>query len=312
MEHIWNEKYRPKKVDDCILPDRLKVIFQKFVDEKTIPNLMLTGGPGTGKTTVALAMCKEIGLNYLFINSSEERGIDTLRVKIKGYASTVSLDGNKKVIILDEADYITPEAQAALRGAMEEFSSNCSFILTCNFKSKLIEAIHSRCSVIDFSLKNGEKARIASLFYRKLGSILSAEGVDFESKSLAKFVERYFPDFRRTINELQRFSKFGKIDSGLLPQISGTRLFDDLIGFLREKNFNSMRKWVAENKDVDPSILYRQLYDGSPDFVKPESIPQMVIILAKYQYQSAFVADQEINTVAMLTEIMVDVDFNNV
>ena len=312
MEHIWNEKYRPKKVDDCILPDRLKVIFQKFVDEKTIPNLMLTGGPGTGKTTVALAMCKEIGLNYLFINSSEERGIDTLRVKIKGYASTVSLDGNKKVIILDEADYITPEAQAALRGAMEEFSSNCSFILTCNFKSKLIEAIHSRCSVIDFSLKNGEKARIASLFYRKLGSILSAEGVDFESKSLAKFVERYFPDFRRTINELQRFSKFGKIDSGLLPQISGTRLFDDLIGFLREKNFNSMRKWVAENKDVDPSILYRQLYDGSPDFVKPESIPQMIIILAKYQYQSAFVADQEINTVAMLTEIMVDVDFKNV
>jgi len=305
-EYLWVEKYRPQTVNDCILPDRLKAVFQEYVNTKNVPNLMLTGTAGVGKTTVAVAMCEEIGLDYLFINSSEERGIDTLRTKIKGYASTISFAGTRKVIILDEADYITPEAQAGLRGAIEEFSSNCTFIFTCNFKSRLIDALHSRCSVIDFSLQNSEKPKMAALFFKRLCEILKNEKVEFDKNVIVKIVEKYFPDYRRTLNELQRYASRGMIDAGILAQVVDVKNISDLIKHLKEKNFAEMRKWVVVNSDIDPARVYRKIYDGLYEYLKPESIPQAVVILAKYQYQSAFVPDQEINLVACLTEIMVD------
>lgn len=305
-EFLWVEKYRPQKVADCILPDRLKNVFQEYVNNKTIPNLMLTGTAGVGKTTAAIAMCEEIGLDYIFINSSEERGIDTLRTKIRGYASTMSFGGSQKVIILDEADYITPEAQAALRGAIEEFSSNCSFIFTCNFKSKLIDAIHSRCSVIDFTLVNGEKPKMAAQFFKRLCDILTKENVTFDKAVVVKIVEKFFPDYRRTLNELQRYSSSGNIDLSVLSQVSDIKNMTELIKYLKEKNFGEMRKWVVTNSDIDTARIYRKIYDGLYEYMKPESIPQAVVIIAKYQYQSAFVPDQEINLVACLTEIMVD------
>ena len=241
-EFLWCEKFRPKKVSDCILPDRIKKVFQEYVNTKNIPNLMLTGTAGVGKTTVALAMCEEIGLNYLFINSSDERGIDTLRTKIRNYASTVSLVGGRKVIILDEADYITPEAQAALRGAIEEFSANCTFILTCNFKSRLIEAIHSRCSVIDFALQADEKPRMAAAFFNRIAEILVSEGIQFEKNVLVEITKKYFPDYRRTLNELQRYSTSGQIDAGVLAQVTSVRNIQDLVKYLKDKNFAEMRK----------------------------------------------------------------------
>jgi DNA polymerase III delta prime subunit len=305
-EYLWVEKYRPQTVNDCILPDRLKAVFQEYVNAKNVPNLMLTGTAGVGKTTVAVAMCQDIGLDYLFINSSEERGIDTLRTKIKGYASTISFSGTRKVIILDEADYITPEAQAGLRGAIEEFSSNCTFIFTCNFKSRLIDALHSRCSVIDFSLQNSEKPKMAALFFKRLCEILKNENVEFDKNVIVKIVEKYFPDYRRTLNELQRYSSRGIIDAGILAQVVDVKNISDLIKHLKEKNFTEMRKWVVVNSDIDPARVYRKIYDGLYEYLKPESVPQAVVILAKYQYQSAFVPDQEINLVACLTEIMVD------
>ena len=305
-EYLYVEKYRPHKIEDCILPDRLKKVFQEYVTQGDIPNLMLTGTAGCGKTTVAKAMCEEIGLNHLFINSSDERGIDTLRTKIKGYASTVSLTGGRKVIILDEADYLTPEAQAGLRGAIEEFSENCSFIFTCNFKARLIDALHSRCSVIDFALKGDEKSKMAMQMFKRISNILSQEGIEYDKQVLAKIVERYFPDYRRTLNELQRYSTSGNIDAGVLGQINDVRKLDELIRTLKEKDFGSMRKWVVNNSDVDPARVFRNIYDGLSDYLKPESVPAAVITLAKYQYQSAFVADQEINLVACLTELMVE------
>lgn len=308
-EFLFSQKYRPKRVADCILPDRLKTVFQEFVDTKSIPNLMLTGTAGVGKTSVAVAMCEELGINYLFINSSEERGIDTLRVKIRGYASTVALAGGRKVIILDEADYITPEAQAALRGSMEEFSSNCTFIFTCNFKARLIEALHSRCSVVDFSLNADERPKMALAFFKRVCEILEKEKIQFDKAVLIKLVEKFFPDFRRTLNELQRYSKNGKIDASVLAQIVDVKNIGDLVKSLKEKNFREMRKWVVLNSDIDPAKIFRKLYDGMYDYMKPESIPQAVVIISRYQYQAAFVADQEINTVAMLTELMVDVEF---
>lgn len=305
-EFLWTEKYRPKTVSECILPERLKKVFQEYVNSKTIPNLMLTGTAGVGKTTVAIAMCEEIGINYLFINSSEERGIDTLRTKIKNYASTVSLVGGRKVIILDEADYITPEAQAGLRGAIEEFSANCTFIFTCNFKSRLIDALHSRCSVIDFTLVNGERPKMAALFFKRLGEILTTENIQYDKQVLIKIVEKFFPDYRRTLNELQRYAGSGSIDAGMIAQITDVKNLSDLIKNLKEKNFGGMRKWVVVNSDIDPARIFRKIYDGLYEYMKPESIPQAVVIIARYQYQSAFVADQEINLVACLTEIMVD------
>lgn len=308
-DFLFVEKYRPRKVSECILPDRIKNIFQNYVDTKSIPNLMMTGSAGVGKTTVAIAMCEEIGINYLFINSSDERGIDTLRTKIKNYASTISLTGGRKVIILDEADYLTPEAQAGLRGAIEEFSTNCTFIFTCNFKSRLIDALHSRCSVIDFSLKNEEKPKMASCFFKRLEAILNKENVQYDKSALAKIVEKFFPDYRRTLNELQRYAVSGSIDAGIINQVSDIRKISELIKNLKDKNFSEMRKWVVINSDIEPTRVYRKIYDSLYDYLKPNSIPQAVVILAKYQYQSAFVADQEINLVACLTEIMVDVEF---
>jgi DNA polymerase III delta prime subunit len=305
-EYLYVEKYRPHKIEDCILPDRLKKVFQEYVTEGNIPNLMLTGSAGCGKTTVAKAMCEEIGCNFLFINSSDERGIDTLRTKIKGYASTVSLTGGRKVIILDEADYLTPEAQAGLRGAIEEFSENCSFIFTCNFKARLIDALHSRCSVVDFALKGDEKAKMAAQMFKRLANILTQESITYDKDVLGKIVQRYFPDYRRTLNELQRYSTSGNIDAGVLSQVESVRKLDDLIKALKDKDFSTMRKWVVNNSDIDQSRIFRSIYDNLCVYLKAESVPMAVVTLAKYQYQSAFVADQELNLVACLTEIMVE------
>lgn len=308
-DFLWSQKYRPKKISECILPERLKSVFQEFVSSGNIPNLMLTGTAGVGKTSVALAMCEELGLDYIFINSSQERGIDTLRNKIIGYASTVSFGGKRKVIILDEADYITPEAQAGLRGAIEEFSINCTFIFTCNFKARLIEAIHSRCSVIDFALHGEERSRMALDFYNRLSEILRLENVQYDKAALIEIIKKFFPDYRRTLNEIQRFSRNGSIDAGVIAQISLVKSIEDLVKHLKDKNFSEMRKWVVLNSDIDVVRLFRKVYDCLYDYMKPETIPQAVIILAKYQYQSAFVADQEINFVACLTELMVDCEF---
>jgi DNA polymerase III delta prime subunit len=308
-EVLWFERYRPKTVKDCVLPDRLKSVFQSYVDKGEIPSLILTGPAGVGKTTVAKAMCEEIGCNYLFINSSEERGIDTLRTKIIGYASTISLTGGRKVIILDEADYLTNEAQAALRSTIENFADNCSFILTCNFKAKLMDALHSRSAVIDFALKTTEKPKMASQLYKRLEFILAQEGVKYDDKVLVKIVEKFFPDYRRTINELQRFSSTGNIDAGALAQVESVTKFGELVKSLKEKDFTKMRKWVVANSDIDASQIFRAIYDGVSQFLKPETIPAVIVVLAKYQYQAAFVADQELNLVACLTEIMVEGEF---
>ena len=305
-EYLYVEKYRPHKIEDCILPDRLKKVFQEYVTEGNIPNLMLTGTAGCGKTTVAKAMCEEIGCNFLFINSSDERGIDMLRTKIKGYASTVSLTGGRKVIILDEADYLTPEAQAGLRGAIEEFSENCSFIFTCNFKARLIDALHSRCSVIDFALKGDEKAKMAAQMFKRLSNILTEESITYDKDVLGKIVQRYFPDYRRTLNELQRYSTSGNIDAGVLSQVESVRKLDDLIKALKDKDFSTMRKWVVNNSDIDQNRIFRTIYDNLCVYLKAESVPMAVVTLAKYQYQAAFVADQELNLVACLTELMVE------
>ncbi len=306
---LWVEKYRPSTINDCILPDRLKKPFQEYVNNKEIPNLMLTGTAGVGKTTVARAMCDEIGINHLYINASENRGIDVLRTTIRNYASTVSLTGGKKVIILDEADYMTPDAQAAMRGAIEEFAANCTFIFTCNFKSKLIEAIHSRCSVIDFALRNDEKAKMASQLMKRMENILTQESVTYDKTVLAKIIEKYFPDYRRTLNELQRYSSSGSLDAGIVAQLSDVRKIGDLVKHLKDKNFGEMRKWCVANSDIEPARIYRKIYDGLYEYMKPHSIPQAVVTIGKYQYQAAFVADQEINLVACLTELMVECEY---
>lgn len=308
-EFLWVEKYRPKTVSDTVLPNRIKDVFQQYVDSKEIPNLLLTGSAGVGKTTAALAMCEEIGLNYLMINSSEERGIDTLRTKIVGFASTVSLTGGHKVIILDEADGLTPDAQTALRGTIEKFSNNCTFILTCNFKARLIDAIHSRCTTIDFTLRRDEKPKMASLFFKRVSEILEQEGIKYDKNAIINLIQKYFPDYRRILNELQRFSGSGIITADILSQISDIRGLDDLIKHLKDKNFTEMRKWVVLNSDIDSSHIYRKIYDALYKFLKPESIPQAVVTLAEYQYKAAFVADQEINLVACLTEMMVNCEF---
>jgi len=287
----------------------LKKPFQEYVNNKEIPNLMLTGTAGVGKTTVARAMCDEIGINHLYINASENRGIDVLRTTIRNYASTVSLTGGKKVIILDEADYMTPDAQAAMRGAIEEFAANCTFIFTCNFKSKLIDAIHSRCSVIDFALRNDEKAKMASQLMKRMEYILTQENVTYDKAVLAKIIEKYFPDYRRTLNELQRYSSSGSLDAGIVAQLSDVRKIGDLVKHLKDKNFSEMRKWCVANSDIEPARIYRKIYDGLYEYMKPHSIPQAVVTIGKYQYQSAFVADQEINLVACLTELMVECEY---
>ena len=310
MEHLlWTEKYRPKSIDDCILPERLKKPFQEYVNQSNIPNLLLSGGAGVGKTTVAKAMCEEIGCDVMVINGSDEgRLIDTFRTKIKNFASSMSLAGGRKVIIIDEADYCNAESvQPALRNFIEEFAGNCSFIFTCNYKNKLIDPLHSRCAVIDFALKNGEKAQMASAFMKRIQSVLQSENVDYDDKVVAELIKKHFPDFRRVINELQRYSQLGKIDTGILSQISDVTI-NDIIKYIKEKDFGAIRKWVASN-DIDATAFYRKLYDNLYEVLKPQSIPQAVLILADYQYKGAFVADQEINTVACLTELMVGCEF---
>ena len=309
MEHLlWTEKYRPRTIEDCILPERLKKPFQEYVNQKQIPNLLLTGGAGVGQTTVAKAMCNETGCDFMVINGSDESGIDTFRTKIKNYASSMSLTGGRKVIIIDEADYLNPNStQPALRNAIEEFAGNCSFIFTCNYKNRIIEPLHSRCAVIDFGLKNGEKAKMASAFFKRIQSVLQSESVEYEDKVIAELIKKHFPDFRRIINELQRYSQFGKIDTGILAQI-GDITIDEIVKFIRNKDFTAIRKWVATH-EIDSNTLYRKIYDAMYDVMKPQSIPQAVLILADYQYKAAFVADQEINTVACLTEIVVNCEF---
>lgn len=308
-DFLWVAKYRPATVDACILPDRLKRPFQEYVDNKSIPNLILTGTPGVGKTTIAKAMCEEIGLDYIVINSSDERGIDVLRTKIKSFATTASFLGTKKVVILDEADGITPDAQNALKAVMEDVVQNCTFILTCNHKSKLIEPIHSRCAIIEFRLNKDEKPRMAAMFFKRLKEILKTEGVEYDEDIIIHLVQKYFPDYRRTLSELQHLSSFGKIDSNLIKSLSSTANIDELGQILKEKDYSKMRKWVVDNSDVDSTQIYRKIYDNLSTILEPNSIPQAVIILSKYQYQAAFVADQEINLVACLTEIMVESTF---
>ena len=310
MEHLlWTEKYRPKKIEDCILPERLKKPFQEYVNQSNIPNLLLAGGAGVGKTTVAKAMCEEIGCDYMVINGSDESGIDTFRTKIKNYASSMSLSGGRKVIIIDEADYLNPNStQPALRNAIEEFAINCSFIFTCNYKTRIIEPLHSRCAVIDFGLKNDEKASMASQFFKRLQSVLQTEKVEYDDKVIAELVKKHFPDFRRVLNELQRYSQFGKIDIGILAQIGNIQL-QEIVKHIKAKDFGAIRKWVATS-DLDSNSVFRQIYDSLYDFMKPHSIPQAVLIIADYQYKNAFVADTEINLVACLTELMANCEYN--
>ena len=309
MEHVlWVEKYRPSKVEDCILPDAIKSTFQEYVTRKEIPNLLLSGTAGVGKTTIAKALCEEVGCDYIIINGSDESGIDVLRNKIKNYASSVSLMGGRKVVILDEADYLNPNStQPALRGAIEEFSSNCSFIFTCNFKNRIIDPIHSRCTVVDFKL-NGQKAKMAAAFFKRVEWILEQEGVEYDKEVVAAVITKHFPDNRRILNELQRYSVSGRIDKGILSSVADIQL-NDLVRSLSTKDFSSARKWVANNLDNDPTRIFRNLYDNLQETLKPNSVPQLVLILAKYQYQTAFVADPEINLIACLTEIMVDCEF---
>jgi len=305
---LWTEKYRPKTVEDCILPDVIKTTFQEYVKSGHIPNLLLSGSAGVGKTTIAKALCNEVGCDFIVINGSDESGIDVLRNKIKNYASSVSLSGGRKVIIIDEADYLNPNStQPALRGAIEEFASNCSFIFTCNYKNRIIEPIHSRCAVIEFKIQNGQKAKMASAFFKRVEWILGEEKITYDREVIAALITKHFPDNRRILNELQRYSASGTIDNGILSNIADINLAE-LIKTIKDKDFTSMRKWVTQNLDNDPVRIYRKIYDSLYENLKPNSIPNAVMILAKYQYQSAFVADQEINLVACLTEFMVELE----
>jgi len=312
IEHfVWVEKYRPKTIDECIIPEDLKSTFKEFIAFGQIPHFLLCGSPGSGKTTCARALCNEIGADVLFVNCSEDSGIDVLRTKIRNFASTVSLTDAKKVVILDEADYANANSlQPALRAAIEEFSNNCRFILTCNFKNRIIEPLHSRCAVIEFKIDNKDKPKIASQFFKRVIGILKVESVEFEPQVVAEIVNRHFPDFRRVLNELQRYSVSGKIDSGILVNL-GDESFKNLVKHLKSKNFTEARKWVGQNSDIETSSLFRSLYDKSIDYLEQSSVPQLILLLADYQHRAAFVADHEINTMACLVEIMSSCTFKD-
>ena len=300
---LWVEKYRPTKIADCILPESIKKTFVEFIGQKEIPNLLLSGGSGVGKTTVARALCDELQADYILINGSEESGIDVLRNKIKQFASTVSLQSGSKVVILDEADYLNPQStQPALRGFIEEFHNNCRFIFTCNFKNRIIEPLHSRCSVIEFKI-NGNKIMLAELFMERVQHILKSEDIGFDKPVVAELIMKHFPDWRRVLNELQRYSVSGTIDTGILVNIAEVNL-TELMTHLKKKEFTKVRKWVVDNIDNDPVKVFRRIYEKLYEYMKPESIPNAVIVLGEYQYKSAFVADQEVNLLACLTEIM--------
>jgi len=308
--NVWFEKYRPKTIDECVLPDRIKDIFKRFVsDGELTQHLLLAGPAGCGKTTVARALCKELNADLLFINASLDRNIDTLRTKISGFASSVSLGGKSKVVILDEADYSNSQSfQPALRAFMEEFSSNCKFILTCNYKNKLIQPIHSRCSVIEFNYTEDEDIKMMAGFFMAIRKILDTEKVKYDAKVLAEFVKKFYPDFRRSINELQRYSVNGVIDTGILATIGDVQIAD-LIGFLKEKKFNDMRQWISQNSDLDTAAILRSLYDSLYDSMEKKSIPQAILIINEAQKSAAFVADPEINLVACCIEIMMSCEF---
>jgi DNA polymerase III delta prime subunit len=310
-EFLLTEKYRPQVIDDCILPDDTKKTFKEFVAKGEIPNLLLAGPPGIGKTTIAKALCNELGADYYVINGSDEgRFLDTVRNQAKNFASTVSLTGSSKhkVIIIDEADNTGNDVQLLLRANIEAFYNNCRFIFTCNYKNKIIEPLHSRCAVIDFTIKGKQRVQLAGAFFQRLQSILDQEKIEYDQKVVAELVSKHFPDFRRVLNEIQRYSTGGKIDSGILASFSDVSV-NELVKNLKDKNFTEVRKWVVSNLDNDASHLLRRVYDASFDHLLPQSIPAAVLVIAKYQYQCAFVADQEINLLAALTEIMVECEF---
>ena len=308
-DFLWVEEYRPQTIDDCILPASLKTLFQSFIDKGEISNMLFSGTPGVGKTTVAKALCEQMNCDWIMINGSEEGGIDVLRNKIKNFASTVSLSGGKKVVILDEADYLNPQStQPALRGFVEEFHKNCRFILTCNFKNRIIEPLHSRFSNIEFRINNKDKPKLASQLMDRAVYILKEQNIEYEDKALVGLITKHFPDFRKLINELQRYSVAGTIDAGVLVNLSDENL-KSLTSHLKAKEFGDMRKWVVNNLDNDPVKIFRKIYDSLNTTLQPETIPHAILIIADYQYKSAFVADQEINLVACLTELMSQVKF---
>ena len=305
-DFLWVEKYRPKNINDCVLPNETKKIFLDFVNNKEIPNLLLCGTAGVGKTTVAKALCNELDADFVLINGSEERNIETLRVKIKQFASTVSLSGGPKIVILDEADYLNPQStQPALRGFIEEFSKNCRFIFTCNYKNRIIPPLHSRCSVVDFTIESSQKPQIASQIFQRTLQILTEENIDYNEKVVVELINKFFPDFRRVLNELQKYSSSGTIDSGVLSNLDDESL-NEVIGFIKNKEFSKMRKWVALNIHNDPQAIYRKIYDSLFTKMENNSIPQAIIILSDYTYKSAFVADQEVNMVACMTELLME------
>ena len=310
-EFLWVEKYRPKTIDECILPPNIKKTFQDFLDKGEIPNMLLSGPAGCGKTTVAKALCKELGVDVYVINGSDEgRFLDTVRNNAKNFASTVSLQATAKhkVIIIDEADNTTNDVQLLLRAFIEEFSSNCRFIFTCNFKNRIVEPLHSRCAVVEFGIKGKDRQTIAAQFFKRIQEILGAEGVEYDNKVLVELINKHFPDWRRVLNECQRYSVSGKIDAGILATFSDVAV-NDLLKNLKEKNFPEVRKWVVSNMDNDTTVLLRRIYDALYVSLENNSVPAAVLVLAKYQYQSAFVADQEINMLACLTELMVECEF---
>ena len=308
-QFIWVEKYRPNTIDECVLPESLRDTFKEFVASGQLPNFLFCGTPGCGKTTVAKALCNEVGAEYLFINGSEESGIDVIRTKIKNFASSVSLTDSKKIVILDESDYLNPNStQPALRAFIEEFSGNCRFIFTCNFKNRIIEPLHSRCAVVEFRTDGKEKPAVATAFYKRIEDILGQEGIDFEQKAVIELIQKHFPDFRRVLNELQRYSVSGKIDAGIMINVSDES-WNNLFLLLKDKNFKEVRKWVTKNSDIETTQLFSDLFNNANAKLKPDSVPQLVLILADYQYKAAFVADHELNKMAALTEIMASCKF---